>query len=136
MSEQWKSVISRLIIFQLRLAVAAYVFTTILPYITEPGFEGSFWNWILRWGLIVVMAVILLGLMALPRHDFLRYGFFLVLIAGFYNVFIAILMPGLLQEVFVHFFAIGVAVYFVSRDLRIEVTKSKKHRHKSSHPTN
>ncbi len=131
MSEQWKSIISKLVILQLRLAVVAYIFSTMYPYITDPGFETTVWNWILRWGLIIVMGAVLLGMFALQRSDFMRYGFFLVLVAAFFNLFSAILIPGMLRQVFVHFFAIAVAVYFMSRDVRHEVVKNRRHRHKS-----
>jgi hypothetical protein len=131
MSEQWKSIISKLVFLQLRLAVVAYVFATIYPYIAEPGFETTVWNWLLRWGLIILMGIVLLGMFAMQRSDFLRYGFFLVLVVGFFNLFNAILIPGMLRQIFVHFFAIAVAVYFVSRDVRHEVVKHKRHKHKS-----
>jgi membrane protein implicated in regulation of membrane protease activity len=65
--------------------------------------------------------------MVLKRSDFFRYGFFILLIAAAFNLFMVFLKPGSLSYSLLHFYAIATAVYFVSRDIRLEAGSKRKH---------
>ncbi|MBG0782995.1 MAG: hypothetical protein H0S84_12065 [Bacteroidales bacterium] len=127
MSETWKSQFNRFITILLRLGFIAYLIFTLYPYITNPGFESEFPNWIIRWSLIILLGAIFLLAMVLKRSDFFRYGFFILLIAAAFNLFMVFLKPGSLSYSLLHFYAIATAVYFVSRDIRLEAGSKRKH---------
>ncbi|MDN5348764.1 MAG: hypothetical protein PWQ54_160 [Bacteroidales bacterium] len=127
MSETWKSQFNGFITILLRLGFIAYLIFTLYPYITNPGFESEFPNWIIRWSLIILLGAIFLLAMVLKRSDFFRYGFFILLIAAAFNLFMVFLKPGSLSYSLLHFYAIATAVYFVSRDIRLEAGSKRKH---------
>jgi len=130
MSETWKSKFSVLITFLLRIGFIAYLIFTLYPFISNPGFESEFPNWIVRWGLIILLGAIFLLAMVMKRSDFFRYGFFIVLIAASFNLLLVFLKPGSLSYSLLHLYTIATAVYFVSRDIRLEAGTKRKH-HKS-----
>jgi hypothetical protein len=127
MSETWKSQFNGFITILLRLGFIAYLIFTLYHYITNPGFESEFPNWIIRWSLIILLGAIFLLAMVLKRSDFFRYGFFILLIAAAFNLFMVFLKPGSLSYSLLHFYAIATAVYFVSRDIRLEAGSKRKH---------
>jgi hypothetical protein len=127
MSEKWKSQFNGFITILLRLGFVAYLLFTFYPYITNPGFESELPNWIMRWGLIILLGALFLLSMVLKRSDFFRYGFFILLIAAAFNLFLVFLKPGSLSYSLLHFYTIATAVYFVSRDIRLEAGTKRKH---------
>ncbi|HOI32620.1 MAG: hypothetical protein PHG67_00595 [Bacteroidales bacterium] len=131
MSEKWATQFNNFITLNMRLGFVAYLLFTLYPYISNPGFESEFPNWIIRWGLIIILGAILLLSMILRRSDFFRYGFFIVLVAAVFNLFVVFLKPGSLSYALVHFYVIVTAVYFVSRDIRHSAHPKRKHHHKS-----
>ncbi|HPE42569.1 MAG TPA: hypothetical protein PKV88_00685 [Bacteroidales bacterium] len=127
MSEKWKSQFNSFITLLLRLGFVSYLLFTVYPYISNPGFESEFPNWIIRWGLIILLGAVFLLSMVMKRSDFFRYGFFIVLIAAAFNLFVVFLKPGTLSYSLVHFYVIVTAVYFVSRDIRHDANIKRKH---------
>jgi hypothetical protein len=130
MSDTWKKQLNNFITLMLRLGLVAYLLFTFYPFINNPGFESEFPNWIIRWGLIILLGAIFLMSMVLKRSDFIRYGFFVLLIAAAFNLFWTFLKFESLSYALVHFYVITTAIYFVSRDIRLEASSRKKH-HKS-----
>lgn len=129
MSDKWKNQFNRFVTLLLRFSVIAYLLYTLLPYMMSPGFENSFGSWAVRWILIILLGTIALLSFVLRRSDLLRYGFFLVLIAAAFNLFTALLNPEKWNLLLLHAYVIATAIYFISRDLRIETSRAHK-RHK------
>lgn len=130
MSERWKNQFNRFVTLLLRFSVIAYLLFTLLPFITSPGFENSFGSWAVRWILIILLGAIALLSFVLRRSDLLRYGFFLVLIAAAFNLFMSLLNPEKWNLMLLHAYVIATAIYFISRDIRIETSRTHKHHKK------
>ncbi|HMM11049.1 MAG TPA: hypothetical protein PKE03_03030 [Bacteroidales bacterium] len=108
----------------LKLSVLAYLFATLFPFISDPGFESTFGSWSVRWLLIILLGAITLGVFVVSRSQFYIYGFFLVAIAAVYQLFNALFSPNIIVEVMLHFYVLSTAIYFLTRDLRHQ----RKHR--------
>jgi len=130
MSDRWKNQYNRFVTLLLRFSVIAYLLFTLLPYIVNPGFENTSGAWLLRWFLIILLGAITMLAFVLRRSDLLRYGFFLVLIAASFNLFTALLLPEKWHLLLLHAYVIATAIYFISRDIRIETSKTRKRRTK------
>lgn len=134
MSERYKIWLNKAVTTMMRFGVILYVFSVLFPYINDPGFEETFWSWSLRWFLIIVQAAVTLLILMIKRSDFLVYGFFIIFLASIYNLFLTAVGPEPLPDLFGHFLAATVAVYFMTRDMRIEISSGhKKHRSRSHH---
>jgi hypothetical protein len=92
--------------------VILYIFSVLFPFINDPGFEETFWSWSLRWFLIIVQAAATLLIMVIKRSDFLVYGFFIIFLASIYNLFVSAVSSNPFPELFSHFLAATVSVYF------------------------
>jgi len=130
MSATWKNMLNKVITLTLRFSVISYLLFTLSPYIINPGFENSEGAWLLRWFLIILLGAIAMMSFVLKRSDLFRYGFFLVLIAASFNLFMALLNPETWRLLLIHAYVIATSVYFVSRDFRIETSKTRKRRPK------
>ncbi|MBZ0241829.1 MAG: hypothetical protein K8F24_01320 [Bacteroidales bacterium] len=130
MSDKWKNQFNKFVTLLLRLSVVAYLLYTLLPYVIDPGSENSFGSWAVRWILIILLGVIAMLSFALRRTDLMRYGFFLVLIAAAFNLFMALLHPEKWNLILLHVYVLATAIYFISRDIRIETSKTHKRRKK------
>lgn len=130
MSANWKNMLNKFITLTLRFSVIAYLLFTLLPYIVNPGFENSEGTWLLRWFLIILLGAIAMLSFLLKRSDLFRYGFFLVLIAASFNLFMTLLNPETWRLLLIHAYVIATSVYFVSRDFRIETSRARKRRTK------
>jgi len=134
MAENYKIWLNKAVTVLMRFGVILYVFSVLFPYIEDTGFETTVWSWTLRWFLIIVQAAATLGLLMLRRSDFLVYGFFIVFLASIFNLFNTAIGPDPLPDIFTHFLAATVSVYFMTRDMRLEIsTGHKKHRNHSQH---
>ncbi|MDO8898443.1 MAG: hypothetical protein Q7V19_12405 [Bacteroidales bacterium] len=121
--------ISKLVTFTLRIAAIMYFFTAIYPFLVDPGFESTFGAWSVRWILIILLGTITLAFFILGKSDFYVYGFFLVLIVSIYQMFTALTASWSITELFLHFYVLSTAVYFVTRDLRANYGSIKHRRH-------
>jgi len=130
MSNRWKNQYNRFVTLLLRLSVIAYLLYTLLPYVINPGFENTMGSWAVRWFLIILLGAIAMLAFLLRRTDLLRYGFFLVLIAAAFNLFAALLLPEKWHLLLLHAYVIATAIYFISRDIRIETSKTHKRQKK------
>ncbi|MBU1370168.1 MAG: hypothetical protein KJ578_08845 [Bacteroidetes bacterium] len=130
MSEKWKSQLNRFITVLLRLSVISYLLYTLYPYVNDPGFENTFGQWTVRWILIILLGIAALMSFVVKRSDLLRYGFFLVLIAAAFNFFVSLLNPDTWRLLLLHTYVGITAIYYVSRDIRIEAGRSRKQRKK------
>ncbi len=106
-----------------------YLLSVVYPFLVEPGFENNFGNWALRWGLIIALAAATMGMFIMKRADFLLYGFFIVFISGFYQLFATLLSKNPLPDIFFHLYVIATAIYFVTKDIR---NTQSHHHHRSS----
>lgn len=133
MSERYKIWLNKAVTTMLRFGVIMYIFSVLFPFINDPGFEETFWSWSLRWFLIIVQAAATLLIMVIKRSDFLVYGFFIIFLASIYNLFVSAVSSDPFPDLFSHFLAATVSVYFMTRDMRIEIsTGHKKHRNRSN----
>ena len=130
MSDKWKNQFNKFVTLLLRFSVIAYLLYTLLPFIASPGFENSEGSWLFRWFLIILLGAIMMLAFVLRRSDLLRYGFFLVLIAAAFNLFTTLLHPEKWILLLLHAYVIATAIYFISRDIRIETSKSHKRQKK------
>lgn len=126
-----ESYLSKFVLLLLKLSVIAYLFATVFPFISDPGFENAFGVWSLRWLLIIMIAAIALGVFVVHRSQFYLFGFFLVAIASVYQLFAVMFSPRIIVEVLLHFYVLSTAIYFLTRDLRHQ-RNYKKQRGKSS----
>lgn len=134
MAESYKIWLNKAVTVLMRFGVILYVFSVLFPYIEDTGFETTIWSWTLRWFLIIVQAAATLLLLMLRRSDFLVYGFFIVFLASIFNMFNTAIGPDPIPVIFSHFLAATVSVYFMTRDMRLEIsTGHKKHRNHSQH---
>ncbi len=117
----------KMVTILMRVGVIAYLFTVLFPYIEDPGFANTFGNWTLRWFLIILLASAALLLLVVARKYFLVYGFFMVFLAAMYNMFLILLKPSPIPDVFTHFFIASLAVYFMTRDTRAAQSSGRKH---------
>lgn len=127
-----ESFFHKLITLLLKLSVIAYLFATIFPFISDPGFESTFGVWSVRWLLIVLLGAITLGVFVINRSYFYLYGFLLVAIAAVYQLFNVLLTPDVIVEVLLHFYVLSTAIYFLTRDLRHQRSYR---RHRSKKPS-
>ncbi|MCK9451332.1 MAG: hypothetical protein M0Q90_06535 [Bacteroidales bacterium] len=132
MSIKWKNQYNRFVTLLLRFSVIAYLLYTLLPYVINPGFENTMGSWVVRWFLIILLGAIAMLAFVLRRTDLLRYGFFLVLIAAAFNLFTALLLPEKWHLLLLHTYVIATAIYFISRDIRIETSKTHRRRTKNN----
>jgi hypothetical protein len=121
--------IGKLVTFMLRMAVIMYFFAAIYPFLVDPGFESTFGAWSVRWILIILTGAITLLFFILKRSEFFMYGFFLVLIVSIYQMFSALTTSRSIPELFLHFYVLSTAVYFVTRDLRTNYGNNRHRRH-------
>lgn len=121
--------LSKLVTFMLRMAVIMYFFAAIYPFLIDPGFESTFGAWSVRWVLIILIGAITLLFFILKKAEFYMYGFFLVVIVSIYQMFTALTGIRSITELFLHFYVLSTAVYFVTRDLRANYGGSRHHRH-------
>lgn len=112
------SILNKLVYFVLIISVIGYLFSTLLPYFSNPGFESTVANWIVRWVLIILLVIITLILFAVKRTLFYTVGFFFVSIAASFQIFKILLTPSAILEVLVHFYVLMTSIHFMTRDLR------------------
>lgn len=128
MSNIFKHNLNNLVTLLLRMAAILYLFVVVYPYIVEPGFENTFGIWAVRWILIILLAAATLILFMLRRAEFLLYGFFLVFIAAFYQLFVTLISNDPLPGIFVHVYVSITAIYFITKDLRSSHTHHRQQR--------
>lgn len=121
--------LNKIVTLLLRTATVLYLLSVVYPFLVEPGFENNFGNWALRWGLIIALALAAMGMFILKRADFLLYGFFIVFIAAFYQLFSTLLSKSPFPDLLVHLYVIATAIYFVTKDLR---NTQSHHHHRNS----
>ena len=112
-----------------------YLLSVVYPFLVEPGFENNFGNWALRWGLIIALAAATMGMFIMKRADFLLYGFFIVFIAGFYQLFATLLSKNPLPDIFFHLYVFATAIYFVTKDIRNTQSHHQKKKKKTGNHT-
>ncbi len=118
MSNLFRYNLNKIITLLLRVAALLYLLFVFYPFITEPGFQNTLSNWLLRWGLIIVLGLAALGFFILKRDDFILYGFFIVFFASIFQFFSTMLNKTPLPEVFLHIYVAFTAIYFATKDLR------------------
>lgn len=121
--------LNKIVTLLLRTATVLYLLSVVYPFLVEPGFENNFGNWALRWGLIIALAIAAMGMFIMKRADFLLYGFFIVFIAAFYQLFSTLLSKSPFPDILVHLYVIATAIYFVTKDLR---NMQSHHHHRNS----
>lgn len=126
--------ISKLVTFMLRLAAIMYFFTALYPFLVDPGFESTFGAWSVRWILIILLGAIILAFFILKKSEFYVYGFFLVLIVSIYQMFASLTVSRSITELFLHFYVLSTAVYFVTRDIRTQYGNGRHRRHSKTNP--
>ncbi|MBS4060658.1 MAG: hypothetical protein KG029_09680 [Bacteroidetes bacterium] len=126
--------ISKLVTFMLRLAAIMYFFTALYPFLVDPGFESTFGAWSVRWILIILLGAIILAFFILKKSEFYVYGFFLVLIVSIYQMFASLTVSRSITELFLHFYVLSTAIYFVTRDIRTQYGSSRHRRHSKTNP--
>jgi hypothetical protein len=126
--------ISKLVTFMLRLSAIMYFFAALYPFLVDPGFETTFGAWSVRWILIILLGAIILAFFILKKSEFYVYGFFLVLIVSIYQMFTSLTVSRSIPELFLHFYVLSTAVYFVTRDIRTQYGSSRHRRHSKTNP--
>lgn len=122
--------ITKLVTNGLRLAVIAYIFTAIYPFMIDPGFESTFGSWSVRWLLIILMGAVALTVFILQRSNFLVYGFFAVLIVAIFQLFVSLTNDRSITDLLLHFYALATASYFITRDFRVHAHSHGRRRKK------
>lgn len=121
--------LNKLIQILLKVASIGYIFSVILPYLIDPGFESTFGSWSTRWLLIILLAAYSLLVFVLSRTQFYLYGFFVVSIAALFKLFVILLSPiNIVEQLMLHIYVLVTAFYFISKDLRMNYASGKKHR--------
>lgn len=128
MSNIFKRNLNKIVTLLLRTAVLTYLVSVVYPYLADPGFESTFGNWALRWGLIIGLGAAMLAIFILNRTDFIRYGFFVIFIASFFQLFVTLLSNDAFPAVLFHVYVMITAVYFFTKDFRSS-THSHHHHH-------
>lgn len=137
MDNIFKRNFSHIITVGLRFSVLVYLISVVYPYILEPGFENEFGNWTLRWGLIILISLAAMGIFILKRNDFMLYGFFLVFLAGLFQVFTVLISDDRLPVLFLHLYVLATSLYFATKSIRssqrIQPRKSDQVQHHKHH---
>lgn len=128
MSEKVQKRLIKVVSILMRIGTIAYLFSVLYPFIQEPGFSITFWDWSMRWLLIILLGAAGLLILVVERKYFLVYGFFVVFLAAMFKMFMVLLKPLPIPEVFTHFMIATVAMYFVTRDIRSSLSPKKKRR--------
>lgn len=128
MSEKVQKRLIKVVSILMRIGAIAYLFSVLYPYIQEPGFSITFWDWSMRWLLIILLGAAGLLIMVMERKYFLVYGFFVVFLAAMFKMFLVLINPLPIPEVFTHFMIVTVAMYFITRDIRSSLSPKKKRR--------
>jgi len=126
-----EKILNKLILLLLKIASIGYLFSVIYPYLIDPGFESTFGSWSTRWLLILILAAYSLLVFVLARAQFYLYGFFVVAIGSLFKLFVILQSPGILEQLFLHIYVLFSALYFISKDLRMNYRSSKKQRSSS-----
>ncbi len=127
-----ESFLNKLVTFLLKLSVISYLFASIFPFLSDPGFDSTFGVWTVRWLLIILLGAIALGVFVINRSYFYLYGFLLVAIAAVYQLFNVLLESNAPVEILLHFYVLSTAIYFLTRDLRHQ---NNYRRHRTKKPS-
>ncbi|MDK2908754.1 MAG: hypothetical protein PWR20_321 [Bacteroidales bacterium] len=103
------------IYYFLRFGVIIYLFGVLWHFARRPGFEIAFWNDFVQIAAAIVYVIMVILVLAAPKHNFNILGFFFTALGSFSLILKDLFIKGAYSNLPAYAFIIIVSFYFMTK---------------------